>query len=114
MAEIKGEEYSVRYDAETATVHCQGTMRMRHHAYKPIMQLLDKVVADELPQITLDLRELDAPNSSGVKMLKSFVINVKKKKTSQLLLQCNEQMTWQKNSVDDFLIFMPTLQIEWE
>ena len=112
--EIKDEKYSVKYDAETATVHCQGIMRLRSNQYEPITQLLNKVIALELPQITLNLRELKILNSAGITMLGSFVLNVTKKEACQLVLQCTKKTVWQERSVDDFSELMPTLQIEWE
>ncbi len=106
--------YEVKYDAETATVYCQGIMRLSDKEYDAIMQLLNEVAALELSRITLDLRKLKILNSSGVTMLGVFVDSVNEKKNTRLIMQCSRQVAWQKRTVNDFQLLMPGLQFEWE
>lgn len=112
--EITTEDYSVKYDADTATVHWQGIMRLDSKEYKSIAQFLEKIAALELPQITLDLRELEALNSSGITTLGRFLFNVGRKKTTKLLIQGDQDVAWQENSVKHFQKLVPKLQFEWE
>ncbi len=112
--EITTKDYSVKYDEETATVDCQGIMRLNDREYEPIIQLLNQVVeSTELPQITLNLRELKTLNSSGVTMLGMLVYTVDEKKTVQLTMQCSKQIAWQRRTIEDFQLLMSELQIEW-
>ncbi len=106
--------YEIKYDVETATVHCQGIMRLSDKEYAAIMQLLNEVAALELSQITLDLRKLKVLNSSGVTMLGVFVDSVNEKKNTRLIMQCSKQVAWQKRTVKNFQLLMPGLQFEWE
>ncbi|MEN8216931.1 MAG: hypothetical protein ABFS56_11285 [Pseudomonadota bacterium] len=112
--EITTEQYSIKYDAETAAIHCQGILRLNGKEYEPIAHLLNQVAALEPPRITLNLRELKANNSSGITMLGKFVFVVAKKKTIQLLIQGTQKIAWQKKSVMNFQRLMPKLQLEWE
>ncbi|OQY53006.1 MAG: hypothetical protein DRR08_24655 [Candidatus Parabeggiatoa sp. nov. 2] len=113
--EITTKEYSVKYDAQTATIHWQGAMRLSDKEYEPIKQLLNKVAALELPQITLDLRKLQALNSSGITTLGKFILSLNDKKTTQLLIQASKKIAWQKRSVVNFKRLMRRhLQVEWE
>ncbi len=112
--EITTEEYTIKYDAESATISWHGIMRLNGKEYDPITQLLNQVVALEPPQITLNLRELKALNSSGITMLGKFVFAVSKKKTIQLLMQGAQEIAWQSKSVKNFRRLMPQLQLEWE
>jgi hypothetical protein len=114
MEKFITEDYSMQFDAETATVYCQGIMRLTNKEYKPIIQWLNKIVALGLPKMTLNLRELRILNSSGVAMLGIFVSAVDKKKTVQLVIQCSKKTAWQKKSVNIFQDLMPEVQMEWE
>jgi hypothetical protein len=112
--EITNKDYSVIYDAEMAIIHWQGIMRLDSDEAKSIAQFLDKIVALEPPQITLDLRKLKALNSSGISTLGRFLFNAGRKKATQLLIQSTQNVAWQKNSVKHFQKLVPKLQFEWE
>ena len=112
--DIVTEEYSIKYDAETSTINWQGVMRLNGKEYNPIAELLNQVAALEPSKITLNLQALEGLNSSGITMLGKFIFQIAKKKTIELLIQCGNQMTWQKKSVKNFKRLMPKLQIEWD
>jgi hypothetical protein len=113
--EITTKDYSVKYDAQTATIHWEGFMRLNSNEFEPIEQLLHQVATTlESPRMTVDLRKLQAINSSGITMLGKFVLTINEKKTTQLLIQASEQIAWQKRSVENFKRLMPHLQIERE
>ncbi|MDM8561004.1 hypothetical protein [Candidatus Parabeggiatoa sp. HSG14] len=112
--EITTEDYSIKYDAETATIHCQGIIRLNGKEYEPIMQLLDQVATLEPTLITINLKELKALNSSGVTLLGKFVFAINRKKDIQMIMQGSQQIAWQKKSVKNFQRLMPKLQFEWE
>ena len=55
--EIKTKDYSVWYDPVAKTINCQGSLRLiGTEEYAPIVQLLDLVISQEPPIITLNLR----------------------------------------------------------
>lgn len=114
IMEMKNKEYSITYDANTNTIHCTGIIRLRDKEYIPFMQWLNKLIEAEPAQITLNLRELQALNSAGVAMFGKFVFAVEKKKTIQLVLQGNAQITWQKKLGKNFQRLMSKLQVELE
>ena len=111
--DIVTEDYSIKYDAETTTIHWQGVMRLNGKEYDPIAELLNEVAALEPSKITLNLRKLEGLNSSGITMLGKFIFKLAKKKTIELLIQGGNQMIWQKKSVKNFQRLMPKLQLEW-
>ncbi len=112
--EIITEEYSIKYDVETATIYWQGILRLTPKEYKPISHLLNQVVAQPTPRITLHLRELNMINSFGISVIGQFVRAVANKKTIQLIIQGNEDIVWQTKSLKNFQRLMPQLQLEWE
>lgn len=110
--EIKDDEYQVRYHPETQTVSFQGELQLNGmNEYAPIMTLLDEVVKQEPSVLTLDLRELEFLNSSGVNVLLSLVIKVRDKKTIQLVVEGSENVSWQSRSLNNIRRLMPTAQL---
>jgi len=111
--EISHENYHVRYDAATATVICQGSFRLRGpEEYAPILQLLTQAAKAKPAMLTLDLRQLQFLNSSGINTLSKFVLLVRKLNTSQVVMQGNRQFAWQQKSLLNFQRLLPGLQLE--
>ena len=115
MHAIKGESYSVEYQPETVTVKFQGSMRLNGMAdYAPTEKLLNEAIDQSPPIITLNLRELEFLNSSGISMLSKFVINVRKKKTVQIAILGSNRIPWQGKSLKNLQRLMPGLEMEFE
>lgn len=111
--EISDPDYKVFYDSASATLHCQGTLRLiGTEAYVPIMDLFNQVVEVEPPEITLNIQKLKSLNSSGVTMLARFVIKVSKKTKSQLIILGSKQIPWQSKSLANLKRLMPSLQLK--
>ncbi len=115
MKDIKTEDYSICYNPVTATVTCQGSLRLSGmEEYEPFVQLLDDVADSEPPKIILDLRELKFLNSSGINVLSKFVLKVRQKKTIQMVVQGSKTIPWQGKSLKNLQRLMPSLQLELE
>jgi hypothetical protein len=111
--EITHQNYQVRYDAATATVICQGSFRLRGtEEYAPILELLTQAAEAKPVTLTLDLRQLQFLNSSGINTLSKFVLLVRKLNTSQVVVQGNQQFAWQQKSLLNFQRLLPDLQLE--
>ena len=112
--EVKGDSYRVVYDPTTTTVTFDGTLRLRGMTeYDPIVQLLDNVVAQEPDTITLDLRELQFLNSSGINILFKFVIKIRDQSNSRLVVRGSEQVAWQQKSLKNLQRLMTGVKLEW-
>ncbi len=111
---ITTNDYSIKYDTETATISWQGFMRLNGKEYDPILQLLNQVIDLEPPIITLNLQGLEALNSSGISMLGRFVFSLAKKKKIQLIVQGDKKIIWQRKWVINFQRLMPSLLLEWK
>ncbi len=110
--EIKGQDYHVTYDLDTATVIFRGTLRLRGAGeYAPIVQLLDDVVASAPETVTLNLGELRFLNSSGINVLFRFVIKMREQGISQLIVRGSTQIPWQSKSLKNLQRLMPALQL---
>ncbi|MDM8522590.1 hypothetical protein QUF80_04390 [Desulfococcaceae bacterium HSG8] len=113
--EIKGEDYQVAYDPETATLICEGALRLRGASgYEDIVKLFNEVADQKPSAITLDLKGLRFLNSSGINALSKFVINVRNKKACELVIRGTNQYPWQGKSLRNFQRLMPALKLELE
>jgi hypothetical protein len=113
--EITHEDYAVQYDAETATIVCQGSFRLRgNEEYAPILQVLTQA-ADAKPEtLTLDVRALQFLNSSGINTLSKFILQVRKLSASQMVIKGSRAFPWQSKSLKNFQRLLPALQLEVE
>jgi hypothetical protein len=113
--EIKTTDYYINYDAEISAITCAGSLRLSGmEEYAPIIDLLNTVAEQEPPSISLDLRQLEFLNSSGINVLSKFVIKIRQKKQIQMLVQGSKKISWQGKSLKNLQRLMPTLQLEWE
>ncbi|MBW4576424.1 MAG: hypothetical protein KME08_14200 [Aphanothece sp. CMT-3BRIN-NPC111] len=113
--EIKKDDYRVCYDQPTATIYCQGSLRLSGmNEYAPIVELLNNVAEQEPPVITLNLTDLEFLNSSGISLISKFVIQVRQKQTINMIVKGSNNIPWQKKSLKNLQRLMPSLILEWE
>ena len=109
---IIDENYSVSFAPDTNILAFRGTCRLWPDDYNTISEAIAKIVDQAPPILTLDLRELEYLNSSGISMLTSFIINVRKKGTTQLVVKGSKEFPWQNYSLRNFQRLLPSLQLE--
>lgn len=115
IEEIKDKDYTVQYDPDSNTIGFEGLLSLGGaKEYAPITDLLNRVVADEPEQMTIDLRKLEFLNSSGISMLSKFVLGLRKKKGTQLVILGSDDMPWQGKSLKNLQKFLPSLKLEIE
>jgi hypothetical protein len=111
--EIKTQDYCICYDPATATVSFIGSVRLSGPTdYVPIAGLLGSVADAAAPKIILNLQQLEFLNSSGISMLSKFIIEVRKKKRSQVTVQGSQFIAWQGKSLQNLQRLMPGLELE--
>lgn len=111
--EIKTEDYSVQYDPKSVTFKFQGELSLGgQKEYGAIAKLLDDVANESPSKITLNLKELEFLNSSGISLLSKFAIGVRKKKTIQVLVIGSNNIPWQEKSLANLEKLLPSLKLE--
>lgn len=111
--EIKTEEYNIYYEPESKTVFFQGMLRLNGiEEYQPIIDILSQV-GEQTSKFTLDLRQLQFLNSSGISMLSMFAIQMRQKPNVHLTLLGARKIPWQMRSLRNLQRLMPSLQLEF-
>ena len=105
-------DYQVQYDEPNATVSCHGSFRLAGEEYKPILDLMLKAADTAPPMLTLDVRNLQFLNSSGINTLSKLILHVRNKKVSQVLVQGSTRFPWQEKSLINLQRLMPALKLE--
>lgn len=112
--DIKTDDYSIRYDADSATVFLRGFLRLDGiDKYQSVMDVLLDAV-ERSSNFTIDLRELDFLNSSGISMLSMFVVKVRDKGNINLTLKGSNKILWQTKSLKNLQRLMPSLTLQFE
>jgi hypothetical protein len=110
--EIKTEDYRIYHDKETTTVTCHGSLRLSGmEEYAPIVQLLNDIADEQPSTITLNLRQLEFLNSSGINVLSKFVIKVRQKGTTGMVVLGSNHIPWQGKSLKNLQRLMPSLRL---
>lgn len=110
--EIRTENYSIYYDKLTQTAIFNGSLRLSGmEEYDPIVKLLNEVADTQPSTITLNLRELDFLNSSGINVLSKFVIKVRQKGNIHMVVLGSNKVPWQGKSLKNLQRLMPSLDL---
>ena len=110
--EIRTENYSIYYDKLTQTAIFNGSLRLSGmEEYDPIVKLLNEVADTQPSTITLNLRELDFLNSSGINVLSKFVIKVRQKGNIHMVVLGSNNVPWQGKSLKNLQRLMPSLDL---
>lgn len=114
IKEIRGDDYSVQYDATTATVFFYGSLSLASiEDFAPVSQLLETAIDSAAPKLILNLRQLEFLNSSGISILSRFVIKARNQSHTALIVQGSETIIWQKRSLKNLQRLMPAMELEW-
>jgi hypothetical protein len=113
--EIKTEEYNVTYNSDIAVVVCKGSLLLSSaEEYAPILQILNTAVAQQPKQLSLDVKELEFLNSSGINMFTKFVIGVRKKPALKLVALGYQEIPWQVRLLKNLQRLLPNLTLKLE
>lgn len=101
--EVKTEEYAAYFDDKQQSVVMTGSMRLQNLAsYEEIKNILKEGLEKSSSQLTIDLRNLNFLNSSGITTLSLFIIEARNKKSTPMKVIGSAKIAWQIKSVLNF------------
>ena len=113
--ELTGESYGISFDPESGTITCRGQLRLcGNDGYAEISKLLNEIVDRKPEVITLDLRQLQFLNSSGINVFFRFVINIRNTRASRLRVLGTQAFPWHQKTLKNPRRLMPDLSLEIE
>jgi hypothetical protein len=115
MNEIRGDEYALTYDSATATLRCEGALRLYGASgWTAIDHLLEQIANQQAPVLTLDLRALEFLNSAGINVFSKLMITIRTRGASQVIIRGNPRIAWHIRTLENFHRLLPTLQVQFE
>lgn len=111
---IENEGYKIACDPTEKKVTFTGTLRLGGLTeYTPIIECLNQSFK-ETDCLTLDLKNLDFLNSSGIAMFSKFVISARNNKDCSLTIIGSSDIPWQGKSLKNLQRLMPSLNLIME
>jgi hypothetical protein len=109
---IADEGFKILFQPETHSLKFEGTLRLndRDKSYESLVELLDGVANSSCDKIILDLQELRFLNSLGIGVISKFVIHVRNRSESQLMVVGSRQVAWQSKLLRNLIRLMPSLE----
>lgn len=99
---IETDSYTIESIAEDSKVVLKGTLRLQgREQYLPIFDLLMEAAAEVPSTLTVDMRELEFLNSSGISALSLFVIEMRKTNKT-ITIVGSKAVSWQAKSLINF------------
>jgi hypothetical protein len=110
---ISGESYNIRY--ENQVIEISGKLSIMPEGYENIEAFFRKIIDTEPPELTLDIRNLEYLNSSGIKALCiGLILESETKENLCLNIRCSKRHRWQKETVPSFNGLIDNLKIVFE
>lgn len=109
--DIKGPGYRVWFDAQTVTVHLEGSLRLGTAEYEPIVALFDAVIQARPSAIHLRMTDLVFLNSSGINTIYKFTIAVRKLGDIAVHVHASSTIPWQSKSLPNLRKFLPGITL---
>lgn len=113
VKEITGDEYAIEHNDSNHVVSFKGTIRLQTtEDYTPIVDLLQAAHdAAGTDKLTLDFRQLQFLNSSGINVISKFVIAARKQDKINLVVLGSQDIYWQQKSLSNLARLWPKVQV---
>lgn len=109
---IDTKEYKIDYNPDSSTINFVGELSLNGASeYDPIQDFLNQITDSEPSHLTLNLKELNFLNSSGISLITKFVIGLRKKPHIQLTVEGSVDVPWQSKSLKNLKKFLPNLEL---
>ncbi|MEZ4385318.1 MAG: hypothetical protein R3A79_28585 [Nannocystaceae bacterium] len=109
---VEDKEYSVAFEATERRVRFEGQLRLRSpRDYGPVLELLRAAHQSGLDSLTLDFRNLDMLNSSGIGTIGAFLVEVRKAKNMSIIVLGSANKRWQGRTLATLKKIWPQVEL---
>jgi len=109
---VEDKDYSVAFEEAEQRVRFEGQLRLRSpRDYGPILELLRTAHKAGLAMLTLDFRNLDMLNSSGIGTIGAFLVEVRKSKTTSIRVLGTAAKRWQGRTLATLKKIWPQVEL---
>src|SRR5690554_2822097 len=103
MKTLTAGDTEIKFDESNSLVIFKGSMRLANmKEYGVVTNFLKESANISKEELTLDLKDLEFLNSSGITTLSLFVLDCKKSGTPKIKVLRSETISWQKKSISNF------------
>ncbi|MEM7726164.1 MAG: DUF6272 family protein [Cyanobacteria bacterium P01_A01_bin.45] len=114
LLEIRNESHVISYNSQTREVTFSGKVRLRGmDEYQKMLKFLNEIINTEISDLTINIKNLELLNSSGIDMLSKFVIGIRKSKSVQLTIIGSDKMSWQEKLLKNLKRLLPSSTIKF-
>lgn len=111
--EIKEERYRIGY--EQNVIEISGKLSIMSEGYERIEAFFKEVVGSGPAELTLDIRNLEYLNSSGIKALCiGLILEIETRENLRLNIRCSKRHRWQQETVPTFKDLIGNLNIVFD
>lgn len=110
---IEGDGYTVTY--QDGQVKIAGKLSLMLEDYTELEEFFKIIIESKPSALTLDLRNLEYLNSSGIKTIcVGLILEAADVEGLRLKILCSNQYTWQKETIPTFEALMDEMEILFE
>jgi hypothetical protein len=110
---IEEKGYKAEYEHNKITL--SGKLSLMLEDYGKLEEFFEKVIGSRPSEITLDIRNLEYLNSSGIKTIcVSLILEAADIEDLQMKILCSNRYTWQKETIPTFQDLMDNMTIVFE
>ena len=107
---IQGDGYSLTF--QDNDIRISGKLSLMLEDYSALEKFFQQVIATHPAALTLDIRNLEYLNSSGIKTIcVSLILEVADIEGLSLKILCSNRFTWQKETIPTFEDLMENMEI---
>jgi hypothetical protein len=111
--ELEVGDSKLTYNKDQKTIAIEGSMRLANLSeYEVVGDFLSKVSLEANDHLTIDLRNLQFLNSSGITTFSMFILSCKKHGKPKLKVLGSDQISWQKKSLRNFKKLWDDVEVE--
>lgn len=114
--EIKTEHYVIQYDDAQDSVALKGMFRLTGtpsgpESYAGLLNVLNEAASANPPRLTIDMRELEFLNSSGINAMCKFVMSMRTRTGVKVIVLGTPDYAWQSKSLVNLKKLLPSLEL---